>query len=177
MADQRRSDTALFATVAYKLAGLRADDIELFRSRLGLDIGRAAVEHATSAHPAMRRASRPPAVRKWMLVDERRLGVFPAAIELAPATTDPDAEDALSLFEAVQKVRGVRQVLLPESRHVVVAIVLYVDVHDADRIRAEFERFGRVRRWDVLRGETWEPAAATWAHLTQERARREGFLS
>lgn len=177
MGDQRGSDTALFANVAYKLAGLTANEIDDFRAKLGLDVGRAAVEHATSKHPVMRVTGTAAAVRKWTLVDERRLGVFPAMLELAPRAVEPAADDARRLYAAAQAVCGVRQLLLPESRHVVWAVVLYDGPSDADRIRGELEALGNIQRWDVIRAETWEPAAATWSHLARERARREGFLA
>lgn len=174
---ERGSDTALFAHVAYQLAGVPSGNVDDFASGLGLKIRASPILHARRDHPVAHAARPPGLFRRWLLVDGRPLGLVSALVTLAPRTPEPDDENAQELYRRVASTQGVRAVLLSEARSEVWALTLSDGPADVDRLRGELRGFARILRWEALREESFEPGIATWAHLARGRAAREHLLA
>lgn len=180
-----RSLTALYSFVCWELEQ-RRNDMD-FLVELGVDLAPSAVHNSANPRrwrPGVEPPDGDPLFRAWQLVDEPRLGIRSAVVR---AYLDQDqggsrvpTSRALVLRDEVlaflERLDGIRQILGAESGELVIAIVLYDDRDDADRLRAQLRELPCPWDWDEVGRESWSPAPSTWRRLTRRVAAREGLV-
>jgi len=165
---QPRSDTALFAHVAWQLEGGRIAALPEMRHTLGVGVGDNAIRKAlrTAARLESRDGSK--ALRPWCLVDLEALDFFEALVELRLSTPDDAAHLA--------GVMGVTHLLRVNAERVL-AVVVYERRSSERALRASLEEHAQIVRWEVLDDHDQTPAISTWRALARQAAGRERLLT
>lgn len=168
---KQRSRTALFAHIAARLAAQKyADDGAYFRDTLKIAVnaraGRVAAQafREAGSHDA-------PRLRSWVLIDEPAADLDVSLLRFS-GTGRPQPE----LFDALQEVPGVRQLLQLAGEGDVLAVVVFDGARARRELRARLEReLGVTPSWHEIERESWQPAAASWRALARKAADAEGL--
>lgn len=165
-AQQPRTDTALFAHIAYKLEGVATADLNTWAGELGVRVGADALRNAPH-HAARldRLADRRSILRPWFLPDWRALDFFAAVARLRMDGRDRTQIDRL------EADRGVVDLLASEGE--VTVIVIYERRSDRDALRARLEDFGSIAGWQEVEGHRPAALVSTFRSLAREAAERE----
>lgn len=167
---QPRSDTALFAHVAWRLEGGRTDRIAEMGRTLGIAVGDNAIRKAPSTAARLEHRDGRIAVRRWCLVDLEVLNFFEAIVELQLAELRDTA------YRGLTGVPGVTHLLRTDIERVL-AIVIYERRSDEQALRASLGEFAKIVRWEVLEDHDATPAVGTWRALARQAAERERLIT
>jgi hypothetical protein len=167
---QARSDTALFAHIAWQLEGGRTDRVAEMGRTLGIAAGDNAIRKAPNAAGRLERPNGRTALRRWCLVDLEALDFFEALVELRLAASY-DAG-----YRGLAGVAGVTHLLRTGTARAL-AIVIYERRFDEQALRVGLAEFARIVRWEVLENHDETPAVGTWRALARRAAEREGLLA
>lgn len=177
---QERSLTALYAYVVGALEGVGARERDTLCRGLEILVKKNGLERAAKDYlwdPP--RASDPPprthsgTLRPWLLVDEPRMGIERALVRFPGAgRRRPD------LLELLRQTPGVRQLVeLRTGPKDIVAVMLFQDTRDRERLEAVIEAEEVPYEWDEIRSEDHEPALGTWRFLVRRAAEKEKLLA
>jgi hypothetical protein len=157
------SGTALFAHIAYQLAGVPLAELDSWLESAGIAVGAQIVRKAgaTSSRVAGRRALYP-SVR----VDLDVLDLFCAVVRLK--TTG-------GIFDEVADLPGVVELLHVEASGDLLVVVVYEQRSDQQQLRARLAEHGEVMSWEQCDAQTQAPAAATWRQFAANAAVAEGL--
>jgi hypothetical protein len=167
---QSRSDTALFAHVAWRLEGGRTDQIAEMGRTLGIAVGDNAIRKAPNTAARLEHRDGRIALRRWCLVDLEALNFFEALVELRLAEPHDTA------YRGLAGVAGVTH-LLRTAIERALAIVIYERRSDELALRAKLGEFARIVRWEVVKDHDETPAVGTWRALARQAAERERLIA
>lgn len=161
-----KSDTALFAHIAWRLEGKVTEELTEYGRQLEIRVGANAIRKALTTSDRLGRLASPGrVVLPWLRIDVAALDFFQAVVRLK--TQGPDAA------EVVGGVQGVVRVMSVEGSDDLLAIVIYERRSDRERLRARFSDIGEITSWEQIDLDTQNPAIATWRALAQSAAERE----
>jgi hypothetical protein len=180
---------------AYVAARLEQQYDQSFIDGLGVSLSRAALSRAGTAllwhrpgyKPRGRHAgeprkaqlspphAEPTAFRDWLAVDLLRLDLHVELLTVSFESKSAQAHGAKRL-KAIPGVVQLMRVTAAGNERSVVAVALSDDDDDRQRLHEAVAGIGASREWHRVESETVEPAVATWRHLAQIAARREGLL-
>jgi len=152
---QARSDTALFAHVAWRLEGGRTDRIAEMGRTLDIAVGENAIRKAPSTAARLEHQRGRIAVRRWCLVDLEALDFFEALTELH-LVNPPDPA-----YRGLAGVAGVTHLLRTGTERAL-AIVIYERRSNEQALRASLGEFAQIVRWEVVNDHNETPAVGTW---------------
>jgi len=167
---QPRSDTALFAHVAWRLEGGRTDRIAEMGRTLGIAVGDNAIRKAPSTAARLEHGDGRIALRQWYLVDLQALDFFEALVELQLAQRHDSA------YRGLAGVAGVTHLLRAGTERIL-ALVIYERQSDEQALRARLGEFAKIVRWEVLEDHDETPAVGTWRALARQAAERERLIT
>lgn len=168
---KQRSRTALFAHIAARLEGWKyADDGSYFRDVLHVAVNARAGRVAAQAFRESDSAG-VPRMRTWLLIDE------PAAdLDVSLLRFPGDGRPQPDLFEALQMMPGVRQLLQLAGEGDVLAVVIFDGARARRQLRSRLQReLGVTPSWQEVERESWQPAVGSWRALAQDAAAAEGL--
>jgi hypothetical protein len=122
------------------------------------------------AGEAPKREGPTPALREWLAVDEQRLELLSVMFELPNRDFVPRSE----LFERLEKLPGIKQVIEIKEDGDIVALGLVRNMSEADDLKAlvQEEVAGQGVRMRLIARESHAAAPATWLELTKRQAAR-----
>jgi hypothetical protein len=167
---QARSDTALFAHIAWQLEGGRTNRVAEMGRTLGIGVGENAIRKAPNAASRLEPPNTRIALRRWCLIDLEALDFFEALVKLRLAAP----QDAS--YRGLAEVAGVTHLLRTGPARAL-AIVIYERRSDEQALRAGLAEFARIVSWEVLESHDETPAIVTWRALARRAAEREGLLA
>ncbi|HWA54409.1 MAG TPA: hypothetical protein VG816_09585 [Solirubrobacterales bacterium] len=159
------SRSALFAHVAARLhLRLQKRDSSFFKDELGVNINEKAGRDAAAPLKS--------SLRKWVLVREPDLDLDVSLLRFRPGERSPE-----EIFEALEALSGVRQLLQIASTGEVLAIVIFDGARARRELRAVIQERIQIRpQWDEIERETFDPALRTWRELARKVASDENLL-
>jgi hypothetical protein len=159
---QDKSLTAVAAFIASRLAGVGVGQRDRWLAEAHLVVRRNGLERA--------RALVSPALRPWLIVEERQLGlekalvVFPGAGRARPELT-----------KSLRETGAVRQLFVMRSRRDVISVLVF-EPADKDALFATIEAMGEAFAWEELIEDDRTVEAEMWMALMQQAARREELV-
>jgi hypothetical protein len=167
---QPRSDTALFAHIAYRLEGMATSEIGPYATEvLHIKAGENAIRKAPATSSRLQDVASPDAaLRPWLNVDADALDFFTAVVRLRCRRH--------GRYAGIDKVPGVTQLFRLEASDELLAVVLYERRSDQIRLRARLGELAEIITWEIVARQTLNPAITTWRALARDAAEREGLL-
>ncbi len=166
---QPRTDTALFAALAYRLEGVEVDKLNEWARQLGVAVGadglRNAVKHSVRLQ---RTGGGGRAVQPWLLLDWRALDLFAAVVRLRLGRAGP------SELAALERVKGIAELFVCGAS--ATAVVVYERRSDRDALRARLEDFAVIDAWEEIEESRPRALIGTLRGLAREAAERERLL-
>lgn len=193
IARKDRSRTALFAFITARLHDVAAGDgeRELFAA-IGVNVSPSAAGKAATAvrsppgedaHGEASDAgqsaaddsgpdvSAPPALRKWLILDEPRLD-----LDVALLRFDGKGERHRALVSALTSIAGIRQVIEVAGSFEVIAIAVFDGAQARLHLKSLVqERTGLDPAWFDVESESWAGSLPTWRALTRRAAQSDGL--
>ncbi|HWT93609.1 MAG TPA: hypothetical protein VN238_11470 [Solirubrobacteraceae bacterium] len=188
-----RTRTAVFAHIAARLHDWPSGrDTDFFRDVLGIDMNATAAQKACSRirypstekqppGPAPIRSDpvddpeptdeSPPALRRWLLVEEPKLDLDAALLRFAPSN-----QRQTGVLAGLRATVGVRQIIELAGTWEVLAVVVFDGARARRTLKAVVqERTGQDPAWFDIEMEDWSPSRETWVALAQASAEQEGL--
>ena len=170
IARQPKTDTALFAHIAYKLERVETAELNAWATKLGIGVGadalRNAVHHATRLDGTVDRRR---VVQPWLRPDWRALDFFMAVARLQLIDSE------LAQLDQLETDKGV--VELFASGRDATAVVVYERRGDRDALKARLENFGTIADWQEVDEHRPQAIVSTFRNLAREAALRERLLA
>jgi hypothetical protein len=163
---KKRSDTALFGHMAYKLEGITVGELPQWERELSLGVGDEALRKAPSHAGRLQGSPAPQILRKTLAIDWAELNFFTAVVRLRCTT----GSGALARLDEQQ---GVLDVYTLDGSSMAIVIVVYERRHDKVALEAKLFEFGTIEAWELVDSHRREGAALTCKALAKEAAARE----
>ena len=166
-----RSDTSLFAHVAWRLEGGQIKGMTRWIGDLGLNVGATAIRRAPLTADRLAGGSyRERAIRASATVDYAALKLFAALVTLRIARRSD------AVLAELEQVRGVVELLVGENRKDLFAVVVYEHPEDKRAVEARLGEFAEVIDWQTIDERRVAAAAMTFRSLARDAAAREQLL-
>jgi hypothetical protein len=167
---QPRSDTALFAHIAWRLEDARVSELEGWARKLGIRVGEKAIREAPKTAKRLLDQPGETAIRRAALVDYAALDFFTALVTLR---IDRDRSTAMSRLE---QVRGVVELLSVEDSNDALALVIFERRSDKRALESMLGEFAHIVEWRPIDEQRRQPAVATFRSLALNAAAHERLL-
>jgi hypothetical protein len=167
---QPRSDTALFAHIAWRLEDVGIKDLESWTHELGIRVGEKAIREAPKTAQRLLHLPGGSPVRRTALIDYAALDFFTALVTLR---TKGDRDEVI---RKVGQVRGVVELLSVEDSEDVLALVVFERLSDKRTLEGMLSEHADIRGWQTIEERRHQPAAMTFRSLALDAAARERLL-
>jgi hypothetical protein len=167
---QPRSDTALFAHIAWRLEDVGVKELESWTRELGIRVGEKAVREAPKTARRLLEMPGGTLVHRSALVDYAALDFFTALVTLR---IDGHRGAVMSKLE---QVRGVIELLSVEDSNEVLALVIFERRSDKRALESMLGEFAHIVDWRPIEEQRHQAAVSTFRSLALDAAARERLL-